>query len=294
LTDRPPPIDKHRARRAFSRAADTYDEAAVLQREIGERMLERLDYVKLAPEVILDAGCGTGTGAEALLRRYRKARVVAMDFAYPMLRRARRRGSWLRRPICVCGDIDHLPLADASVDLVFSNAVLQWSTDLAGSFSECLRVLRPGGLLMFTTFGPDTLKELRAAWAEVDGHSHVSPFTDMHDIGDLLLRSHFAEPVMDAEWLTLTYEDVGGLMGDLKTLGAGNATAGRARGMTGKARLAAMRDAYEQFRVDGRLPATWEVIYGHAWAPEARPDSRQTGPGVSVVSVERIRRRPPG
>ena len=294
MTDRPPPIYKRRARRAFARAADTYDEAAVLQREIGERMLERLDYVKLVPEVILDAGCGTGAGAEALLRRYRKARVVAMDFAYPMLRRARRRGSWLRRPACVCGDIEHLPLADASVDLVFSNAVLQWSTDLAHSFSECLRVLRPGGLLMFTTFGPDTLKELRAAWAAVDGHSHVSPFTDMHDIGDLLLRSHFAEPVMDAEWLTLTYGDVGGLMGDLKTLGAGNATAARPRGMTGKTRLAAMRDAYEQFRVDGRLPATWEVIYGHAWAPEARPDSRQTGPGVSVVSVEHIRRRPPG
>lgn len=293
MPDRPPPIDKHRARQAFSRAADTYDEAAVLQREIGGRMLERLDYVKLAPDVILDAGCGTGAGAEALLRRYRKARVVAMDFAYPMLRRARRRGSWLRRPACICGDIDHLPLADASVDLVFSNAVLQWSADLARSFSECLRVLRPGGLLMFTTFGPDTLRELRAAWVEVDGHSHVSPFTDMHDIGDLLLRSHFAEPVMDAEWLTLTYEDVGGLMADLKTLGAANATAGRPRGMTGKTRLAAMRSAYEQFRVDGRLPATWEVIYGHAWAPEARPASSQVEPGVSVVPVERLHRRPP-
>lgn len=281
------PIDKRRARQAFSRAADSYDEAAVLQREIGERMLERLDLVRLEPRLILDAGCGTGVSVDGLARRYRNARIVALDFALPMLGHARRRGRWRRKPYCVCADIDHLPLAAQSVDLVFSNVVLQWSSDLAGVFAECLRVLRPGGLFMFTTFGPDTLRELRAAWAEADGHTHVSPFVDMHDIGDLLVHSRFADPVMDAEWITLTYEGVDALMHDLKVLGAGNATTGRPRGLTGRARLAAMRAAYEEFRVDGRLPATYEVVYGHAWAPLQRGGRS----GEVLVSPEQLRRR---
>lgn len=281
------PIDKHRARRAFSRAADTYDEVAVLQREIGERMFERLDLVRLEPRRILDAGCGTGVAVDALARRYRKARIVALDFALPMLRHARRRGPWRRKPACVCGDIEHLPLSDQSLDLVFSNVALQWSTDPARVFAECLRVLKPGGLLMFTTFGPDTLKELRAAWAAADGHTHVSPFLDMHDIGDLLVHARFADPVMDAEWITLTYDTVDGLMRDLKVLGAGNATAERPRGMTGRNRMAAMRAAYEGFRVDGRLPATYEVVYGHAWAPL----QRRGGSGEVLVSPEQLRRR---
>lgn len=287
MTERSADIDKRQARRAFSRAADTYDQAAVLQREIGERMLERLDYVKLRPEVVLDAGCGTGVAAEALIKRYRKARILALDFALPMLQHTRRRGAWLRRPQCICGDIEHLPLPGLSVDLVFSNAVLQWSLDLDRVFSELLRVLRPGGLLMFTTFGPDTLKELRAAWSAVDGHSRVSPFTDMHDIGDALVRAGFADPVMDAEWMTLTYEAVDDLMRDLKVLGAANATSGRPRGMTGKGRFDAMRAAYEPFRTAGRLPATYEVVYGHAWAPaqRRRPD------GSTGVALESIRRR---
>jgi malonyl-CoA O-methyltransferase len=283
----PAPIDKHRARRAFSRAADTYDEVAVLQREIGDRMLERLDYVRLEPRVVLDAGCGTGAAIDSLARRYRKARIIALDFALPMLAHARRRGSWLRRPGCVCGDIEHLPLRDHSVDLLFSNVVLQWSTDLERVFAECCRVLRPGGLLMFTTFGPDTLKELRAAWAEVDGHSHVSPFSDMHDIGDLLVKASFADPVMDAEWLTVTYSGVDDLMRDLKVLGAGNATAERPRGMTGKERMAAMRSAYESFRSADRLPATYEVVYGHAWAPLQRRGDR----GEVLITPDQIRRR---
>lgn len=287
MAEQPPSIDKRQARRAFSRAADTYDQAAVLQREIGERMLDRLDYVKLEPALVLDAGCGTGAAADALARRYKKARVLALDFALPMLHHARRRGPWLRKPLCVCGDIEHLPFAAQSVDLVFSNAVLQWSTDLARVFDELLRVLKPGGLLMFTTFGPDTLKELRSAWAAVDGHSRVSPFADMHDVGDALVRSGFADPVMDAEWMTLTYGDVDGLMSDLKVLGAGNATVGRPRGMTAKSRFDSMRAVYEGFRSDGRLPATYEVVYGHAWAPEQRRGDR----GEVLVSPDLLKRR---
>jgi malonyl-CoA O-methyltransferase len=261
-------IDKKQARAAFSRAAPHYDEVAVLQKEIGLRMIERLELVKMTPLSILDIGAGTGFTTSELVKRYRKAGVIALDFALPMLQLARKRGSWLRRPRCVCGDLDQLPFADHSFDLIYSNATLQWSNDLEHSFGEFLRVLRPGGLLMFSTFGPDTLKELRAAWNAVDDSSHVSHFPDMHDVGDALVRSRFAEPVMDVDRMTLTYREVEGLMRDLKILGAHNVTDQRHRGLTGKGRMAAMRAAYEQFRVDGLLPASYEVVYGHAWAPE--------------------------
>lgn len=265
------PIDKHRARRSFERAAASYDQAAVLQREVADRLLERFDYVRLDPRLVLDLGSGTGYAIDALNRRFRKARVIALDFAHGMLTRARRQGGWLRRPYCVCADAEGLPLADGAVDLIVSNLTLQWCNDLAGTFAECLRVLRPGGLLTFTTFGPDTLIELRSAWSAADGHSHVSPFQDMHDIGDALVRARFADPVVDAERLTVTYERTVDLMSDLKVLGAHNATAARPRGLTGRGRLAAVTEAYEAHRRDGRLPASYEVIYGHAWVPEQKP-----------------------
>ncbi len=270
------PIDKAQARRAFSRAAERYDEVAVLQQETGQRMIERLQLVKMQPQSILDVGAGTGVATEELMRRYPKARVTALDFALPMLQRTRKRGRWLRRPRCVCGDLDHLPFADHSFDLIYSNAALQWSNDLEHSFGEFLRVLRPGGLLMFTTFGPDTLKELRAAWSAVDNHPHVSRFPDMHDVGDALVRSRFAAPVMDVDRMTLTYREVEGLMRDLKVLGAHNVTSGRHRALTGKGRMEAMRAAYEGFRSDGLLPASYEVVYGHAWAPD---DAARAGSG---------------
>lgn len=280
-------IDKDQARRAFARAADSYDAMAVLQREIGTRMMERLDLIKLVPERVLDAGCGTGAETVQLMRRYPKAQMLALDFAEPMLQQARRRGRLWRRPRCVCGDLEALPLADSTVDLLWSNLALQWVNDLDGAFNEAMRVLRPGGLFMFSSFGPDTLRELRAAWAQVDGASHVSPFLDMHDVGDALVRARFADPVMDAEHLTLTYRDARQLMAELKGIGAHNTTAGRPRGLTGKTRLAAMLAAYEQHRVDGRLPATYEVVYGHAWVPE----QKRVADGSVGVPVTAIGRR---
>jgi malonyl-CoA O-methyltransferase len=263
-------IDKGRASRSFERAATHYDRVAVLQRELADRLVERLDYVRLEPQRILDLGAGTGHAIDALHRRYRRARVIALDFAHGMLLQARKRGGWLRRPWCVCADAESLPLADGAVDLIVSNATLQWC-DLERAFGECLRVLRPGGLFLFTTFGPDTLKELRQAWSEVDGDTHVSPFLDMHDIGDALVRARFADPVMDVERLTLTYAHTRDLMRDLKLLGAHNATHERPRALTGRARLAAVERAYERHRDAGRLPASYEAVYGHAWAPEQKP-----------------------
>ncbi len=281
------PIDKQCARRAFAKAADSYDAAAVLQHEIGQRMLDRLDYVKLKPRRILDIGCGTGVATKKLLRRYPKAEVLALDFALPMLEHTRRRGRWLRRPRCLCADLDQLPLAAQSVDLVFSNAAIQWSADPAGAIAEMHRVLRPGGLLMFSSFGPDTLHELRAAWGEVDGRAHVHGFVDMHDYGDMLLAAGMADPVMDAERITLTYADTLALMRDLKAIGANNAAADRERALTGPRRMAALARAYERFRdADGRLPASYEVVYGHAWAVE----QRRAG-GEVLISPETLRRR---
>ncbi len=260
--------DKASARRSFERAADRYDEAAVLQREVATRLLERLDLVRLSPQRILDLGSGTGYCIDGLLARYRKAEVVALDIALPMLRHARRRGRWLRRPRCVCADAERLPFADDSFDLVFSNLMMQWCVDLDATFAELRRVIRPGGLLLFSSFGPDTLKELRAAWGEVDGYAHVNTFLDMHDVGDALLRARFADPVMDVERLILTYRDVRKLMRELKQIGAHNVTAGRPRGLTGRHRLQRLVEAYERFRHDGLLPATYEIVNGHAWVSE--------------------------
>jgi malonyl-CoA O-methyltransferase len=294
MTDASPRIDKEQARLAFGRAAAGYDGLAVLQREIGRRMAERLDLVKLVPQRLLDAGCGTGAETALLMKRYPKAQMLALDFAEPMLAQARKRGGWWRRPVCLCGDLETLPLADHSVDLVWSNLALQWVNELGGAFREALRVLRPGGLFMFSSFGPDTLKELRAAWAAVDGASHVSPFPDMHDVGDELLRARFADPVMDVEHLTLTYRDVRQLMAELKGIGAHNATAGRPRGLTGKRRLQGMLAAYEGFRRDGVLPASYEVVYGHAWAPAQPLRERADQPAGEVrVPLDAIGRGQP-
>ena len=260
-------IDKRLARRAFEKAADTYDEAAVLQNEIGDRLMERLDYIRLQPRRILDLGAGTGMFTSALMKRYRKADVVALDIAKPMLHCVKQRAGWLRKPGCVCADSESLPFNDDSFDFIFSNLMLQWCTDLEATFVELRRVLSPGGLLMFTTFGPDTLMELRASWEAVDGYTHVNSFIDLHDVGDSLLHTKWAEPVMDSERITVTYRELRGLMQDLKHIGAHNVTSGRPRGLTGKRHLQQLVEAYEPFREDGVLPASYEVVYGHAWSP---------------------------
>lgn len=284
-----PALDKRRLRASFERAAQTYDEVAVLQRTIAERLLERLDVVKLRPTVVLDAGCGTGYVTRALARRYPRAQHLALDIAESMVRQARRGFGWrrlfLRPPLHVCGDAEALPLASASVDMIVSNLALQWCAAPA-ALAEFRRVLRPGGLLMFTSFGPDTLTELRRAWHAADDRPHVHGFLDMHDLGDLLLRAGFADPVLDVERLTLTYGEVMDVLRDLKRLGAHNAAVQRARGLTGKRQFARFRAAYETMRAGGRIPATYETVYGHAWAPESAPAA-----GVTTVPVASIQRR---
>ncbi|MDP1766338.1 MAG: malonyl-ACP O-methyltransferase BioC [Methylotenera sp.] len=276
-------IDKARARAAFGRAADTYDAAAILQKQVRDEMLSRLDLVKLTPQIILDAGCGTGVASHALQRRFEKSQVISLDFALPMLQKTRSaRGNaglayhvksllGITKQNLLCADIESLPLANASIGLAWSSLAIQWCNDLDAALREFHRVLQPEGLLMFSTFGPDTLKELRAATSGQTGETSVSRFIDMHDIGDALVRAGFSAPVLDVERFTLTYDDVKSVMRDLKNIGAHNATYGRARGLSGRGFFEKLEAAYEQFRLNGKLPATFEVVYGHAWRGQDKP-----------------------
>jgi malonyl-CoA O-methyltransferase len=271
-------MDKRLVRRSFEDAAETYDAAAVLQNEVCRRMLARLDYIRLAPATILDAGSGTGNAIEGLLARYPRSRIVAVDLALNMARRTRaRRPGWRAlfdrgrpRLAAVCGDIEQLPLVHGCANMIWSNLAIQWLGDPQKAFAEMFRALTPGGLLLFSSFGPDTLKELRAAFEGVDRHTHVHRFVDMHDVGDRLIACGFADPVMDMEVVTLTYGDVKGLMRDLKAIGAHNLAPGRPTGLGGKSMLNRLGQNYEAFRRDGKLPATFEVVYGHAWKPAPR------------------------
>jgi malonyl-CoA O-methyltransferase len=278
-------------RAAFDRASAGYDQAAALQARVREELAERLALFKLSPRVALDLGTGTGGGAQALARAYRRASVLALDNSAGMLREARRRSGFFRRFTRILADAGALPLASASVDLVFSNLMLQWCNDLAGPLAEVHRVLAPGGLFAFSTFGPDTLKELRAAWARVDEDSHVNRFLDMHDVGDALTRAGFAEPVLDVERVVLTYPDTTALMRDLKAIGAHNATSARPRGLTGRTRMENMRAAYEPFRRAGRVPASFEIIYACAWGNAAQRTLASASAGEARIPVDSIRRR---
>ena len=278
-------------RRSFDRAARTYDAAAVLHAEVRQDLLRRLELTALKPRAVLDAGAGTGHGSRALQRRYPKAVVIALDASQGMLRAAARQQSWLRPFARVCADAELLPLKDGSVDLIVSNLMLHWC-DPDAVFAEFRRVLAPQGLLQFSAFGPDTLRELRAAWAQVDSMSHVHRFIDMHDLGDALVRAGFASPVLDVEQFTLRYLDVRKVAADLKATGAHNATLGRAQGLTSPRKFAAMQAAYESFRQDGRLPASYEVVFAHAWVPAVRrAPTDETRVSLDAVKRELLARR---
>lgn len=289
-------IDKRLVRRAFDHAAQTYDAAAVLQHEVAGRMAERLSYIRHTPEHILDAGSGTGNGLPYLRERFPKATITALDIAWNMLAVNRAKQPWWKRKLAslggpslhyACGDLDALPLKTSSVGMIWSNLTIQWCNDLEVTFREMHRTLAPGGLLMFSTFGPDTLKELRAVFSGLDGYTHVNRFIDMHDIGDALVHAGFATPVMDMEHITLTYSDMMTLLRELKDIGAHNVTQGRRPGMMGRAELAALTDGYERFRKDGRLPATFEIVYGHAWVNQ----KNRTEDGRQIIQFQIERRR---
>ena len=285
-------LDRARLRASFERASGSYEAAASLQARVAAELLERLELLRFSPGAVLDLGSGTGRVTRELKRRYPRARVIALDIAPGMLREARRHQRPWRRFDRVCGDALRLPLRDGSIDLIFSNLMLQWCEPLAAALSEARRVLAPGGFLSFSTFGPATLYELRTAWAEADGYNHVNHFPDMHEVGDGLVRAGLMEPVLDADRFEVGYLDVLTLMRDLKAIGAHNVTAGRPRALAGRERLTRVQRAYEAFRRDEGLPATYEVIYGASWGAAGRPASAQVE-GLVRIAPGSIRRNRP-
>jgi malonyl-CoA O-methyltransferase len=288
-------LDRLAARTSFDRASAGYEAAAGLQARVSAELLERLAAFDFAPRVVLDLGSGTGRVTRELKRRYPRALVIALDIAPGMLREARRNQPLWRRFARVCADALRLPLKPASVDLVYSSLMLQWCEPLEQALGEVRRVLKATGFFAFSTFGPDTLKELRAAWAQADGHTHVNRFIDMHDIGQTLVRAGLAEPVLDVDRIELAYPDTLALMRDLKAIGAHNVTAGRPRTLTGRARLKRMSEAYEAFRRGDRLPATYEVIYGASWGAAGRAAAAAHAGEVLIApgSIRRPEAHPP-
>ncbi len=294
LSAKPPstssaPIERARVRDLFVDPARVAP-ADFLRREIASRMHERLGLVKLAPQRVLDAGCGAGADLALLQKSFPAAHIVGVDAAPAMLAAARAPSSRLGALIgklmpskagidVLAGDFGQLPLGPGGVDLVWSNLALHWHPQPDLVFAEWRRVLRVNGLLMFSCFGPDTLKEVRAAFAVIDGAPHALPFVDMHDFGDQLVGAGFATPVMDMEVLTVTYDTVSALLADVRALG-GNPLATRARGLVGRAAWRRMEQAFEaQRRPDGKLALSFEVIYGHAF----RPAPRMTAEGEAIV-----------
>ena len=288
-------VDSRQVRRNFARAAAGYDAVAVLQREVARRMLERLDYVKIEPQRILDLGCGTGATLTALSERYPNALVLGADANEAMLDVARGQHSrlrWLlpflhrRKTALTAADARALPFQSNSQGMIWSNLLLQWLDTPQLAFQEMHRTLEVGGLLMFATLGPDTLKELRACFS--DGYEHTQRFVDMHDYGDMLVECGFADPVMDQETLTMTYASFDDLVRDLRLNGAACAMPSRRRGLMGRSAWVTARDRYEAMKVEGRLPATFEVVFGHAW--KAQP--KTTADGRAIVRFDPKKRLP--
>lgn len=293
------PIDLHHVRALFRRP-ERVEPSAFLRREVANRMHERLQLVKLAPQRVLDAGCGTGADLAMLHRDYPAAQVLALDASEAMLRAAQQLGApqsaitQLMSKLlpsksgidALCGDFAELPLARNTVDLVWSNLAMHWHPQPDRVFAEWHRVLRVNGLLMFSCFGPDTFQELRAAFSEVDLAPHSLPFVDMHDFGDQLVEAGFSTPVMDMEKITVTYDTPEKLLNDVRAFG-GNPLSTRRQGLLGRAAHQRLLDGLNrQRRADGRIGLSFEVIYGHAF----RPAPRMTNEGEAIV---RFMPRPP-
>jgi malonyl-CoA O-methyltransferase len=286
-------FDRRRLRHSFGRAAAGYAEVAVLQREVESRLLEQLEVLgETRPLRVLDVGSGPGRASGAIKGRWPKSEVIALDLALPMLRQVGKHTRFWRPVKRICADASQLPIADGSVDLLFSSLCLQWVHDLPAALSEFRRVLRPGGMLLFSTFGPDTLLELREAYLEAgERQPPLSPFAAIQQVGDALMAAGFRNPVVQRDEFTLTYADVMTLLRELRAIGAGDARVHRPRGLGGRGRQRAMVAAYESRREDGKLPSTWEVLTAMAWAPEAGAPRKDAGADIAVFPADRIPRR---
>ncbi len=263
-----PRLDKAAVKKSFNRAAKTYDRASILQEEVLTRLLHRLDYIRYLPTDIVDIGCGTGRAVKGLQKKYPQGDIVSLDLAFSMLQQTRKHYGLFRKKRLVNADMEHIPFANDSFDLLFSNLALPWINDFRGVLGELARVGRGGGLLMFTTFGPATLTELRDSWQAIDPRPHVHQFTDMHEIGDALMGTGFSQPVVDSETIRLEYDSFMKVLEDLKNSGSSNADKGKSRGLMTPSKLDRLEQAYRQTGYEReKFIASYEVIYGHAWVP---------------------------
>lgn len=251
--------------RIFQTAVSTYDQASFFYREAGDRLVEQLEWMRITPVLWIDLGMGTGYITQQLQKKYPYAQGIGLDLAPAMLHYARAHSfeaAWWS----ICGEANRLPIQENTVDLVVSHLMLPWCNEVDVIFREFYRILKPGGLLLFSTFGPDTLQEVRASWAEVDENPHVHLFFDAHDLGDFLKYTGFLDPVMQTEWLTGLYPDINKLHQDLKQTGSTNILQNRSRNLLGRERYLRFLKAYAQYRhATGQWPVTFEFIYGHCW-----------------------------
>ena len=281
-------LDKQKMLNSFNSAATDYEAVSVLQQYTGKELLDRLQIIKLAPKMALDLGAGIGINARELSSIFSNLKIIQLDIAENMLRKSRNDTVTNKAKYSyICADAEALPIAKNSVDLAVSNLMLQWSQDPDKLFADLHSVVRPGGVFIFSSLGPDTLCELRESWAAVDNEIHVNVFLDMHDIGDSLVRAGFADPVMEVDKVVMTYKKVADLMNDLKELGANNVNIDRRKSLTGKNRLLKMQNEYEKKRINGLLPATYEVIYGHAWLPAIKDGGKNKD--SFVISLASLR-----
>lgn len=278
---------------AFNRAANTYESAAILGQEIAHRLVERLDYMRIQPKLILDVGAGTGFASQLLAKRYPEAQIYAVDFAQAMVQQGHSFCSQYRNIQWLVADAQQLPFPNNYFDLVFSNFMLPWCPHLPALFAEMQRVLTPSGLFLFSTLGPDTLQELRSSWAAVDEEAHVHLFLDLHDVGDALLQAQFLDPVMDREMLTMLYPEARQLFRELKAAGGQNLLSERRKSLTGKYHFQQFLQQYQSYQdAEGRCPATFEVIYGHAFG-RAMNNLLQNNPHQEFsIPVSSLIRRP--
>jgi malonyl-CoA O-methyltransferase len=284
---KPKLLNPRTVRLAFDRVASLYDGHAALEQEVASRLLDRLEFHRLTPQRIVDLGCGTGQASAGLKNRFRKAEVIGLDSSQAMLVQLRRRSRVLRRLRAVCADMSALPLADQSSELLFSNLALQWCPDPASLFAEFRRVLTPGGMLLFSSFGPGSLRELRAAWVAADGTAQTMEFVDILQVGDAVMAAGFQEPVMDAERITVSYPDIDSLLRELKATGTSGFLQGQSSLEEAKGDL---EKAYEPFRKEGRYPVTYEIIYGTAFGPQQGQPRKTSQGDVVTFSVESLRK----
>ena len=273
-------------RRRFDRAAHGFDTVDFVHSAARAGLLARLEPMTIDAHTVVDLGSATGSGSRLLARRFRRARIVAVDLSRNMLEATRRKRSRFSRRLSVQANAQELPFADQSIDVIFANLLLPWVSDPVLLFAEVSRVLREGGLFLFSTLGPDSLSEIRDAWASVDTREHVNRFFDMHDIGDAAVRAGLRDPVLDVDHLSVTYNDAETLFRDLTSMGARNCLQNRGRSLGGVGHFRAMKAALDGQRKGDLLTLDLELVYGHCWG-----SGPQSADGEYRINAERIGHR---